>query len=62
MDLNQLYCNISEENEVSFSQEATETSEVEDEKSVDLKEFGVDADELWEPRLNVQLGIDFLLN
>jgi len=37
--------NISEENEVSFSQEATETSEVEDEKSVDLKEFGVDADE-----------------
>jgi len=37
--------NISEENEVSFSQEATETSEAEDEKSVDLKEFGVDADE-----------------
>lgn len=25
-----------------------------------LGEFGVDADELWEPRLNVQLGIDFL--
>ena len=23
-------------------------------------EFGVDADELWDPRLNVQLGIDFL--
>jgi len=23
-------------------------------------EFGVDPDELWEPRLNVQLGIDFL--
>ena len=37
--------NISEENEVSFSQEATETSEAEDEKSADLKEFGVDADE-----------------
>ena len=23
-------------------------------------EFGVDADELWDPRLNIQLGIDFL--
>jgi hypothetical protein len=23
-------------------------------------EFGVDADELWEPQLNIQLGIDFL--
>ena len=37
--------NTSNENEVSFSQEAFETQESKDEKSVDLKEFGVDTDE-----------------
>ncbi len=37
--------NTSDENEVSFSQEAMESSEIEQENSVDLKEFGVDADE-----------------
>ena len=35
----------SREKEVSFSQEATENSEVDDKLSSDLKEFGVDADE-----------------
>ena len=38
--------NTSNENEVSFSQEAFETQESKDEKSVDLKEFGVDSEEL----------------
>ena len=37
--------NISEENEVSFSKEVTEKLETQDEKSLDLKEFGVDSDE-----------------
>ena len=37
--------NTSNENEVSFSQEAFETQESKDEKSVDLKEFGVDSEE-----------------
>jgi len=37
--------NISHENEVSFSQEAIETSKLEQENSADLKEFGVDVDE-----------------
>lgn len=37
--------NTSEENEVSFSQEALNTSDQEQENSADLKEFGVDTDE-----------------
>jgi cell division protein FtsZ len=37
--------NISEENEVSFSQEAIESQDTEQENFADLKEFGVDADE-----------------
>ena len=37
--------NTSNENEVSFSQEAFETEESEDKNSVDLKEFGVDSEE-----------------
>ena len=37
--------NTSKENEISFSQEAIETQETEKEKSVDLKEFGVDTEE-----------------
>ena len=37
--------NTSDENEVSFSQEAMQTPESEKENSADLKEFGVDADE-----------------
>jgi cell division protein FtsZ len=37
--------NISDENEISFSEEAVQTSEVKEENSADLKEFGVDADE-----------------
>ena len=35
----------SEENEISFSQEATNNTEAQLETSSDLKEFGVDADE-----------------
>ena len=37
--------NTSNEDELSFSQEAFETQGSEDEKSVDLKEFGVDTEE-----------------
>jgi len=37
--------NTSEENEVSFSKEALETPQAEEENTSDLKEFGVDADE-----------------
>ena len=37
--------NVSEQNEVSFAQEATETSESDQVSSNDLKEFGVDTDE-----------------
>ena len=37
--------NVSNQNEVSFSQEAIESSETEDAQSSDLKEFGVDTDE-----------------
>ena len=37
--------NTSEDNEVSFSQEAIESSQTEDEHLNDLKEFGVDTDE-----------------
>jgi cell division protein FtsZ len=37
--------NTSDENEVSFSHEALQTSGAEQESSADLKEFGVDADE-----------------
>ena len=37
--------NTSEENEVSFSQEALETSEIDQDNSVNLKEFGVEAAE-----------------
>ena len=37
--------NTSEENEVSFSQEAVQTSENVSDSSVDLKEFGVDSEE-----------------
>jgi cell division protein FtsZ len=37
--------NTSNENEVSFSQEAFETEESEDKNFVDLKEFGVDSEE-----------------
>ena len=37
--------NISDENEVSFSQEAINKTEAQSETSSDLKEFGVDADE-----------------
>ena len=44
-DVENIIENTSEENEVSFSQEAIETSESENENSASLKEFGVDADE-----------------
>ena len=44
-DAEKIVENISEENEVSFSKEATETLETHDEKSLDLKEFGVDSEE-----------------
>tara|TARA_S200000501_G_scaffold356738_1_gene379729 strand:+ start:47 stop:1519 length:1473 start_codon:yes stop_codon:yes gene_type:complete len=37
--------NVSEQNETSFSQEAIETSEINNSKSNDLREFGVDDDE-----------------
>ena len=37
--------NISEEKEISFSQEAVDTGEIKESNSVDLKEFGVDTDE-----------------
>ena len=37
--------NTSNENEISFSQEVIETTEIEKESSGDLKEFGVDSDE-----------------
>ena len=44
-DIQNIVENTSEENEVSFSQEAIQASEREQENSVDLKEFGVDAEE-----------------
>ena len=44
-DVESIFENSSEENEVSFTQEAIETSEIEKENSADLKEFGVDTDE-----------------
>ena len=44
-DAERIVENTSEENEISFSQEAMETSESEKESSVDLKEFGVDSTE-----------------
>ena len=44
-DVEKIVENSSEENEVSFSKEAIEGSETEQENSVDLKEFGVNADE-----------------
>jgi cell division protein FtsZ len=44
-DVEKIVENISEENEASFSQEATETVEMEQENSADLKEFGVDIEE-----------------
>ena len=44
-DVEKIIENTSEENEVSFSKEAIEESESEQENSVDLKEFGVNADE-----------------
>jgi len=37
--------NTSDENETSFTQEAIEASEIEQESSADLKEFGVDSEE-----------------
>ena len=43
-DIENIVENISEENEVSFSQEAIETKEVDQEITADLKEFGVDTD------------------
>jgi len=44
-DAENIVDNISEDNEVSFSQEAIETQEVGQENSADLKEFGVDTEE-----------------
>jgi len=44
-DVEKIVENISEENEVSFSKEVTEKLETQDEKSLDLKEFGVDSEE-----------------
>ena len=44
-DMESIVENTSEENEISFSQEAIETKETELENSADLKEFGVDTDE-----------------
>ena len=44
-ELESIVENTSEENEVSFSQEAIETQKTEEENSADLKEFGVDAEE-----------------
>ena len=44
-DVEKIVENISEENEVSFSKEVTKKLETQDEKSLDLKEFGVDSEE-----------------
>ena len=44
-DVESIIENTSEENEVSFSQEALDTKETEKNSSVDLKEFGVDTEE-----------------
>ena len=44
-DVESIIENTSEENEISFSQEAVQTSENESESSVNLKEFGVDSEE-----------------
>ncbi len=44
-DLESIVENTSEENEVSFSTEALETQQTEQDNSVDLKEFGVDTNE-----------------
>jgi len=44
-DIESIVENTSEENEISFSQEAMDTAEKEKELSGDLKEFGVDIDE-----------------
>jgi cell division protein FtsZ len=54
--------NTSKENEVSFSEEAIETSGIEKENSVDLKEFGVDDDEpdLFSPDNQVSSPEDLL--
>ena len=54
--------NISDHNEVSFSQEAIESSESEQETSNDLKEFGVDANEpdLFSSEHNDSLSEDLL--
>jgi cell division protein FtsZ len=44
-DIESIVENTSDENEVSFSQEAIEAHEKDEEKTSDLREFGVDADE-----------------
>jgi len=44
-DVENIVENSSEENEISFSQEAINTEETEQENSADLKEFGVDTEE-----------------
>ena len=44
-DVESIIENTSEDNEVSFSQEAIENSKTEDEHINNLKEFGVDTDE-----------------
>ena len=44
-DVESIVENASEENEISFTQEATQNIESEHENSADLKEFGVDAEE-----------------
>ena len=44
-DVENIIENTSDENEMSFAQEAMETSQKEEESSADLKEFGVDTEE-----------------